>query len=73
MKTHNIPSFFKTKQPNSFNFQARYYKENYNSKNKKYNIDFKSKIYRKSEKMKNYRILLLIIILSLLSYQFLTY
>ena len=75
METPKIPSFFKSYQPKKFNFIPRYYdsekerkEELLNSKRK--NIKFRRKIILKNTKNeRKYKIIFLIIILSLLSYK----
>ena len=75
MKAPKIPSFFKSSKIKPFSFKPRYYdeiKERHKQLNQiKKNIKFKN-IYAKKEKGRNFRIILLIIILSLLAYKIIT-
>ena len=77
MQAPKIPSFFKTQKAKSFNLQPRYYDER---KERRKNLEShvksslkfnRAKGYYKREKGRNYKILLLIIILSLLAYKLL--
>ena len=75
MKLPKIPSLFKNSEIKSFDFKPRYYnkKSTYKAKSK---IKFKRDNYLRinnniEKKSSNYKILLLIIILSLLSYKIL--
>ena len=77
MQAPKIPSFFKTQKAKSFNFNPRYYNEREERK-KNLKNDIKSslrfnrtKVYYKREKGRSYKILLLIIVLSLLAYKLL--
>ena len=73
MKAPKIPSFFKAPIPKSFSFKPRYYdkrKERYQNLEKNINISFNRNNTKKTEKGRNTRIILLIIILSLLAYKF---
>ena len=73
MKAPKLPSFFKIQTSKSFSFKPRYYderKERYENIKKNINISFNKNQTKKKEKGRNTRIILLIIILSLLSYKF---
>ena len=77
MQAPKLPSFFKTPQAKKFSFKPRYYdaqKERREEliKQKKSALKFKrNKIKNPAEKGKKYRVLFLIIILSLLAYKLL--
>ena len=73
MKAPKLPSFFKVPTSKSFSFKPRYYderKERHENIKKNINISFKKKQTKKKEKGRITRIILLIIILSLLAYNF---
>lgn len=73
MKAPKLPSFFKLPISKSFSFKPRYYderKERYENIKKNINISFNKNQTKKKERGRNGRIILLIIILSLLSYKF---
>ena len=75
MKAPKIPYFFKSSEIKKFTFKPRYYdeiKERYKqlNENKKSNIKFKRIYSKRNEKGRNFRIIFLIIILSLLAYKF---
>ena len=75
MQAPRIPSFFKTLENKSFSFEPRYYDENKERREKlkkgvKTNIKFNKSKRKNNSKGRNLRIIFLIIILSLLSYNF---
>ena len=75
MRAPNIPSFFKTSKPKSFNFKLRYYNERKDrlkrlKKGAKLNMTFNRKNNKEQQTRRSTSIILLIIILSLLSYKF---
>lgn len=74
MNTSNIPSFFKSIKPKSFNFKPRYYDERKQridqlEKGVKPNIRFNRNYTNKKEKTRKMKIVFLIILLSLLAYK----
>ena len=71
MKAPKIPSFFKGTENKKFSFSPRYYNKMKERKEvKKLNIKFNRNYTKKQEKGRNIRIIFLIIILSLLAYNF---
>ena len=77
MKAPKIPSFFKTPNAKNFSFKPRYYDQNKERREQlikegKSPLKFKrNKIKHPAQKGRKYRILFLIIILSLLAYKLL--
>ena len=77
MKAPKIPSFFKAPNAKNFSFKPRYYDQNKERKEQlikegKSPLKFKrNKIKHPAQKGRKYRILFLIIILSLLAYKLL--
>jgi len=75
MKAPRLPSFFKTPNAKNFSFKPRYYDQNKERreqliKEEKSPLKFKrNKIKQTAQKGRKYRILFLIIILSLLAYK----
>ena len=75
MEAPKIPSFLKSSKIKPLSFKPRYYDEikerhKQSNQNKKSNIKFKSNYTKRNEKGRSFRIILLIIILSLLAYKF---
>ena len=75
MKAPKIPSFFKTPNIKPFSFRPRYYNEQkerqqVSREGIKKNIKFNKNLTRKKEKGRHMKIIILIIILSLLFYNF---
>lgn len=71
MKAPKIPSFFKGTENKQFSFSTRYYNKTKEEKEgKKLKIKFNRNYTKKQEKGRSIRIIFLIIILSLLSYNF---
>ena len=71
MKAPKIPSFFKDTEYKKFSFNPRYYNKTKEGKeNKKLNIKFNRNYIKKQEKGRITRTIFLIIILSLLTYNF---
>ena len=77
MQAPKLPSFFKTPNTKNFSFKPRYYDQNKERKEQlikegKSPLKFKrNKVKRPAQKGRKYRILVLIIILSLLAYKLL--
>ena len=77
MQAPRIPSFFKTPNAKNFSFKPRYYDRNKERreqliKQRKSPLKFKrNKVKPSTQKGRKYRILFLIIILSLLAYKLL--
>ena len=73
-----IPSFFKSYQPKQFTFLPRYYNKEKERKEELYNSTRKTIKFNRKNTLKNtkndrkYKIIFLIILLSLLSYKLLT-
>ena len=77
MKAPKIPSFFKTSESKKFSFKARYYDEKKERreqllKTKQPNKKFHRSYIKNKQKGKKLTIILLIIILSLLAFKFIT-
>ena len=75
MQSPKLPSFFKTVNNKSFSFKPRYYDKQKErkeelKKGKKTKIKFSKNHTQKKEKVRNKRIVIMIIILSLLCYKF---
>ena len=75
MQAPRIPSFFKTAESRSFSFQPRYYDANKERREKlkkgvKTNLKLKKSKKKSQGKGRSIRIIFLIIILSLLAYNF---
>jgi hypothetical protein len=77
MQAPKLPSFFKVPNAKKFSFKPRYYDQNKERREQLINqeaspLQFKSnKVRRSVQKGRKYRILFLIIILSLLTYKLL--
>jgi len=72
MQAPKLSSFFKTPNAKNFSFKPRYYDQKKERKDGKSPLKFKrNKVNNPAQKGRKYRILFLIIILSLLAYKLL--